>query len=204
MWKAYTRETPARRGWAIGANIIGFVAVLGMAKLTIDYRQSHGIDQEEATSHSPLRISLPDSYEWSVRSFPQLSENELGQRTIIYHGSSQEYGECDLTIMWIPAERDLSLDDLAERLTDIDPVNAEEIQFGSARGLMQVTAPGKRKTEISGIGQLRDGLVVLVDYVGTGKTDHEETFRNICRGINRRRLTETVGQSVTGFSAQGK
>lgn len=95
MWKAYTREKPARRGWAVGCMAIAFVGTLALAQMQIADTSMPEWDTERTVNLEDWSISidLPTGFNWkSDAKGMSLSDQAT------YTGSSIETGTVTVSV----------------------------------------------------------------------------------------------------------
>ena len=91
MWKAYTREKPARRGWALAAMIVALMGTLALAQWQIglsglpDWKPDRTVDSD----NWPISFDLPTGFGWEG-SRTDINMVELLKRA--FGGRSSEIG----------------------------------------------------------------------------------------------------------------
>ncbi len=107
MWKAYTREKPARPGWAVGCMAIAFVGTLALAQLQIsdasvpDWKTERTVNFEDWS----ITIDLPTGFDWeseakdmSLSDWVRRTLDTTGVESTTFTGSSAETGSVTVGI----------------------------------------------------------------------------------------------------------
>lgn len=188
MWKAYTRETPGRRGWALGVCAIGFIAAVCMAQYAVQHHATHLISLNAESLNDlpdmPFDINLPDDYDWLVNVGPvRPKRDRLLAGAITFNGTSATYGTCEVWIGWSYSVFDRELKDLSDKMTNIHSDDVKEIRFGPARGFMSHVSLGPMKSQNTGIVKFDNDLNIVIRCTVTGRAKSERMFRSLCRSI---------------------
>lgn len=107
MWKAYTREKPARRGWAVGCMAIAFVGTLALAQMQIADTSMPEWDTERTVNLEDWSISidLPTGFNWksdakgmSLSDWVRRTLDVTGLESTTFTGSSVETGTVTVSV----------------------------------------------------------------------------------------------------------
>ena len=190
MWKQYTRETPARKGWALGAMIVAFLGTVGLAKLMVDSRTAtEGVGRhKQAITGWPFQFTLPNEYRWGVLRQPPQSPFSAGGRSreesVHYHGQSASGGTTRLFIRYYKMPTGTSLQDAAAHF-NMDARGAAETQeIGPLRWLIPVIHVEGPGAQIAGVACSPEGVAIHIEFTGPGSVVLEfKIFESICRSI---------------------
>lgn len=188
MWREFTREAPARRGWALAATGMAFAGTVCLAWVVMSSRQSaspagHG----QALPAWPIKFTLPSEYAWG--SDPQMfvlesrADGRLGFATE-YLGRSPRLGRSQLRVTYAELGAGTSLNEASHALIGRELEDPRTIGMGPATGRMDRRPMGNGRLVLEAVSCLDRGLGVAVSLECDARSNRSDRiFEEICASI---------------------
>lgn len=133
MWKQYTRETPARPGWAVAGMVLAFAATLGLAQWTIGHRQ---LSLRQELKGWPIAFTLPASLNWSQAKGREAYHYIKGTYEATYIGHHSELGHCLFIVVCEPEAEPAGFAEILRRHARVLTGESEPIRVGPLEGML--------------------------------------------------------------------
>ena len=190
MWKEYTREKPARRGWTLAMMGLAFVGTIGLAKILTDERAPAVLDltQRQSLPRWPLSFKLPDDFRWTpvrgaIRAPPQLG-NLAGMGIAAFRGWNETGAHTEVLFRFRLVQDSISPELTAERVFLIPVDEGVDIEIDSTPGIMSISLGKDGSTRFSAVACSERGVAVLVVFHADPRVDGKtEVFEAICNSI---------------------
>ncbi len=189
MWREFTREAPARRGWALAAAGIAFAGTVGLALVVMSSRQSASLGGHgQALPDWPIKFTLPSEYTWGRD--PQMfvlespADGRLGFATM-YLGRSPRLGTSRLRVTYGELGSGTTLKEATRALIGRELEDPRTIGMGPATGRMDRRPMGNGRLVLEAVSCLDRGLGVAVSLdcdARSGRSDR--IFEEICASIS--------------------
>ena len=188
MWKEFTQEEPARRGWTVATLSLAFIGTVGLAKIMVDVRadDSSVVSGRQSPPDWPIAFTLPSDHRWRLRpaSFDRADAASSDGESVAFDGRRLSGGHCLLLVSFQAMSPGTPPEEVASALTDGDLGMAEEIAMGPIDGRMAVMPSGSGGARILAFGCTPEGLAIVVAYVTPRrKGDEARVVRSVCESI---------------------
>lgn len=188
MWREYTRETPARRGWAL---IFSALALAGTTALAwaVAERINNPLSsfREEAPPWWPIRFTLPVGFDrLSIEQSYRLDDAIDGEFGFASYGAlrGRRRPSAFFDVQFRVVEPHLATDELLTLLEVPDAAGAEPISIGPLDGMLFIDERAPRVMEALAVAYLPEGLVIRFSLSARrGDSLNLRDFKTICRSV---------------------
>lgn len=188
MWREYTREVPARNGFAIVFSTLALSLTTGLAWVMARAEQTPIVlNQVEALRFWPIEFRLPDGF---VRTDHMDTEIWFGKKNGV--GGAAQYvkgpiarPEARLQFTYHLDEGTKNLEELIEREFGVPLSEGDAIRMGPLTGQAWYLRDVRTEDQtMVAIAVREDGLIILVTFdAATTSGSNRRLFRQICESI---------------------
>lgn len=191
MWTAYTRETPARPGWALATMAMALAATLALAQMQVSRHRLIDLSLGEPIIHPnwPVRYALPAACTWErVDSNQDLITRiinfGMGRLDAAYLGEGLQGGPRYLVIACRIARKSEDLRTIAASDFDLDARRLSDYAPSKVSHGYRVVREKNLTTSIESVLRMPSGVVVYVGYHTPSGADREmPLYDAICRSL---------------------
>lgn len=182
MWKAYTRESPAKPGWAIGGMFIAFATTLVLAQWTVGHRQASALQELNGW---PITFMLPKSGHWMKAQAKGLFDGSRRKNEAYYIGHLESTEQCWLIVSCDPDSDGPQLVEMIDKGFRTLVGDAQPIQIGPLKGVLtsQVGEDGELMLEAVANGHNRLEVRIILVGNGANKTEMKRAMREVCESV---------------------
>ena len=180
MWREYTREKPARRGWALVLASAVFVGSMALAwGLTTGRISTSRMGSAIDFEGWPFRFAMPGGYELRTASSIAAEGDARGPGGMARYDANDREGRRSITIAFYQWPADLGWTELLRRLDIDDPEGGVDLSMGR-----QEWRVFEAYRNLTAVLEQPDGLIVVV-YTEIRPRDMRPVtdLQAVCRSI---------------------
>ncbi|MEK6643410.1 MAG: hypothetical protein AABZ08_05830 [Planctomycetota bacterium] len=165
MWKEYTRETPARPGFAIMAAVLALAGTTGLAQYFTTQKSRIQIAGVRADLPGwPISFTVPKGFRpaATTSNWDELDSADGIKGSIAFEKSSTFAREMWMQIEYRVVPASMSIDRVYRRLTKEALGDGEEIEIGPLTGVSKTGLTEKGSVLLRALARTEEGLVVMV------------------------------------------
>lgn len=188
MWKEFTRERSARRGWTVATLSLTFIGTVGLAKIMVDVRTDQGavVAGRQSMPGWPIAFTLPTDQQWRYRQDPygQIIGVDADGKTVAYEGRGLSGGYGILMVTFKVMSQNTPPDEVAREMLGEDLGPSEKIAMGPLEGRLSLNASAFGSRSAMAFGCSAEGLGIGVICAMPGKGGEEAGIvRSVCESI---------------------
>ncbi len=187
MWREYTKETPARPGWAIVGTAMALASTTALAYITVNRSAPTGVG-------TPARVSIPG---WPIsfalpRGFDSMSPDE-GEIAVSPEGtfgdlhsvhSAGRRGAAIFTVRFKVENEDVNLTRAFAKWSGQSAADAEPISVGPLKGLAAETTEMSGITKYTAAAVVPAGLIIVIEEDTPGPSSrYRRQFEAVCESV---------------------
>ncbi len=188
MWREYTRETPARPGWAIVSAGLALVLTTSLAWVLTTHGPAEAVGRTESPSNWPISFSVPaDAKPFTESNHRRLSSDETGNAGFVAYtwGTGDAANAARILIAYKVYDDESGLIDIGSEFFSEDAAEADVIEIGPLTGRLIVSHARTGSRIYSALASLDEGLAIRIDLISPpGTRNSEGLFRRICRSVS--------------------
>jgi len=186
MWREFTREKPARRGWALGLSVVVFAATMALAwGLTtgrISTSRTGVIGDFEGW---PIRFALPTGYGLRSASSIPAEGDARGPGGVARYDANDQEGRRSVTVAFYQWPANLNWPELQRRLEIEGADGVDDVTLGRLDWrLFETSRIFSGIIEITAVHDQPNGLIVVVhSNVKAHETRAYVDLLAVCRSV---------------------
>ncbi|MBX3395974.1 MAG: hypothetical protein KF841_11470 [Phycisphaerae bacterium] len=184
MWKEYTRESPARPGWALAAMVVTFAATLVLAQWTTSSRR---VSYVQEPAGWPIKFRLPESLHWSHARGVIKGSASKDARVLAFIGFEPEIGRCILAISCRASAGPIGIGELLGHGFRMFDGRNRPIRVGPLKGVLMTESHPDEGEILRVQAWIDDGLEIVIELHGEGhQAALQKLMKELCDSVELR------------------
>lgn len=187
MWKEYTRETPARPGFAIMAAVLALACTTGLAQyFTLQKTQTHVAGMRADLFGWPITFTVPKGFRpaAAVLDWNELHSADGTEGSVLYDKGTSRTPEMRMQIEYHVVPTGLSIDRVYRRLTKEALGERDEVDIGPLTGVLTTGRTEKGAILLRSLARSEEGLAVMLSLVAEEDSPRvRRVLTSVCESV---------------------
>lgn len=184
MWKEYTRETPARPGWALSAMVVTFAATLALAQWTTSARRAPYLQEPPGW---PIAFRLPESLRWNQAKGILKGGVSKDEKVLAFIGFGPEIGRCILAVSCRSNVGPIGIGELLGHGFRMLDGRNRKIRIGPLTGVLLMESHPEEGQILRAQAWSDDGLEIVIELHGVAaRSELQKLMKELCDSVELR------------------